>query len=80
MNFWQDFINLKTAIGGNREQVGYEESFGMPMEENASGGWKTYAIIGGCALAAVIAAVVVSKKRKAARLLAELEEDNNEDI
>lgn len=53
---------------------------GMPMEENASGGWKTYAIIGGCALAAVIAAVVVSKKRKAARLLAELEEDNNEDI
>jgi len=53
---------------------------GMPMEENASGGWQTYAIVGGCVLAAVIAAVVVSKKRKAARLLAELEEDNNEDI
>ena len=33
MNFWQDFIKLKTAIGGNREQVCYEESFGMPIEE-----------------------------------------------
>ena len=33
MNFWQDFIKLKTAVGGNREQVHYEESFGMPIEE-----------------------------------------------
>ena len=33
MNFWQDFIKLKTSIGGNREQVRYEETFGMPIEE-----------------------------------------------
>ena len=33
MNFWSDFIKLKTAIGGNREHYNYEESFGMPMEE-----------------------------------------------
>lgn len=33
MNFWPEFIKLKTAIGGNREQYGYEETFGQPMEE-----------------------------------------------
>ena len=33
MNFWPDFIKLKTSIGGNRELVGYEETFGMPIEE-----------------------------------------------
>ena len=33
MNFWPDFIKLKTAVGGNREQQGYEETFGQPMEE-----------------------------------------------
>ena len=33
MNFWPDFIRLKTAIGGNREHYRYEESFGQPIEE-----------------------------------------------
>ena len=33
MNFWPDFIKLKTAIGGNREQVQFEHTFGMPFEE-----------------------------------------------
>ena len=33
MNFWPDFIQIKTSIGGNREHMGYEESFGMPIEE-----------------------------------------------
>lgn len=33
MNFWPDFIKLKTAVGGNREHQGYEESFGQPREE-----------------------------------------------
>ena len=33
MNFWPAFIRLKTAVGGNREHYGYEESFGQPMEE-----------------------------------------------
>ena len=33
MNFWPDFIKLKTSIGGNREHYHYEESFGMPIEE-----------------------------------------------
>ncbi len=33
MNFWPEFIKLKTTIGGNREHQGYEESFGQPMEE-----------------------------------------------
>ena len=33
MNFWPDFIKLKTSIGGNREPYHYEESFGMPLEE-----------------------------------------------
>jgi len=33
MNFWPEFIKLKTAIGGNREQLHYEESFGLPLEE-----------------------------------------------
>ena len=33
MNFWPDFIKLKTSIGGNREHYHYEESFGMPVEE-----------------------------------------------
>ena len=33
MNFWPEFIQLKTAIGGNREQLHYEESFGLPPEE-----------------------------------------------
>ena len=34
MNFWPDFIKLKTAIGGNREQVQFEHTFGMPFEEH----------------------------------------------
>ena len=33
MNFWPEFIKLKTAVGGNREQLHYEESFGLPLEE-----------------------------------------------
>ena len=33
MNFWPDFIKLKTSIGGNREQVQFEHTFGMPFEE-----------------------------------------------
>ena len=33
MNFWPDFIKLKTSVGGNREQHGYEETFGQPREE-----------------------------------------------
>ena len=33
MNFWPDFIKLKTSVGGNREHYGYEESFGQPREE-----------------------------------------------
>ena len=33
MNFWPDFIKLKTTIGGNREQVHFENTFGMPFEE-----------------------------------------------
>ena len=33
MNFWPEFILLKTAVGGNREQLHYEESFGLPLEE-----------------------------------------------
>ena len=33
MNFWPEFINLKTAIGGNREQQHFENTFGMPFEE-----------------------------------------------
>ena len=33
MNFWPEFIKLKTAVGGNREALHYEESFGMPLEE-----------------------------------------------
>ena len=33
MNFWPDFIKLKTSVGGNREQYGYEETFGQPREE-----------------------------------------------
>ena len=33
MNFWPEFIKLKTAVGGNREHYRYEESFGQPMEE-----------------------------------------------
>ena len=33
MNFWPDFIKLKTAIGGNREQLNFENTFGMPFEE-----------------------------------------------
>lgn len=35
MNLWSDFIRLKTAIGGNRELVNYEYTFGMPQEELA---------------------------------------------
>jgi len=50
---------------------------GMPVEEGKP--WVPYAI-GAAALAAIVAAVVIGKKRKAARLLAELEEDDNEDI
>lgn len=33
MNFWPDFIKLKTSVGGNREQLCYEETFGQPREE-----------------------------------------------
>ena len=33
MNFWPEYIKLKTAIGGNREQLHYENTFGMPFEE-----------------------------------------------
>ena len=33
MNFWPEFIRLKTAVGGNREPQHYEESFGQPLEE-----------------------------------------------
>ena len=33
MNFWPEFIKLKTAIGGNREQQHFENTFGMPFEE-----------------------------------------------
>ena len=33
MNFWPDFIKLKTSVGGNREQFHYEETFDMPVEE-----------------------------------------------
>ena len=29
------FIRLKTLIGGNREKYGYEDTFGMPKEEQA---------------------------------------------
>lgn len=29
------FIRLKTIIGGNREKYGYEDTFGMPKEEQA---------------------------------------------
>ena len=29
------FIRLKTMIGGNREKYGYEDTFGMPREEQA---------------------------------------------
>ena len=33
MNFWPDFIKLKTAIGGNREKYFYEEGVGVSIEE-----------------------------------------------
>ena len=33
MNFWPDFIKLKTAIGGNREKFFYEEGVGASIEE-----------------------------------------------
>ena len=33
MSLWSRFIKLKTAVGGNREAVRYEESFGMTLEE-----------------------------------------------
>lgn len=33
MTLYQKFINLKTAIGGNREKQGFEHTFGMPKEE-----------------------------------------------
>lgn len=33
MNFWPDFIKLKTAIGGNREKQFYEEGVGATLEE-----------------------------------------------
>ena len=29
------FIRLKTMIGGNREKYGYEDTFGIPREEQA---------------------------------------------
>ena len=31
----QKFVKLKTSIGGNREKTGYEDTFGMPKEEQA---------------------------------------------
>ena len=31
----EKFIKLKTSIGGNREKTGYEDTFGMPKEEQA---------------------------------------------
>ncbi len=31
----EKFIQLKTAIGGNREKMGFEDTFGMPKEEQA---------------------------------------------
>ena len=31
----EQFIRLKTTIGGNREKTGYEDTFGMPREEQA---------------------------------------------
>ena len=33
MNFWPDFIKLKTAIGGNREKYSFEEGVGTSIEE-----------------------------------------------
>ena len=33
MDHWNQFLRLKTAVGGNREPYSYEESFGQPMEE-----------------------------------------------
>mgnify|MGYP001230997094 CR=1 FL=1 len=41
---------------------------------------KTFAIAGGSVLAGIIVIITVAKKRKAARLMAELEEDNHEDL
>lgn len=35
MNFWSDFKKLKTSVGGNREKMGFEDTFGMPREEFA---------------------------------------------
>ena len=32
MNFWPDFIRLKTAIGGNREKYFFEEGVGASLE------------------------------------------------
>lgn len=32
-NLYQKYANLKKSIGGNRELFGYEETFGMPREE-----------------------------------------------
>ena len=31
----EKFVQLKTAIGGNREKMGFEDTFGMPKEEQA---------------------------------------------
>ncbi len=31
----EKFIRLKTSVGGNREKKGYEDTFGMPREEQA---------------------------------------------
>jgi alpha-mannosidase len=31
----EKFILLKTSVGGNREKTGYEDTFGMPREEQA---------------------------------------------
>ena len=31
----EKFVKLKTSIGGNREKTGYEDTFGMPKEEQA---------------------------------------------
>ncbi len=33
MTLTEKFVALKTRVGGNREQRGYEETFGMPREE-----------------------------------------------
>ena len=35
INLTEKFVKLKTSIGGNREKMGFEDTFGMPKEEQA---------------------------------------------